>query len=125
LTAAIIAATTLALAIFAWERRRARTGLGAAVGLTIALTQAVAGLATGSAVAYFVPPIVFNALYGLAFIVSVVVGRPLAGVFAQETYAFPEAVKASTTFRRVFSRVSLAWGAYLLIRSAVRLVTLS
>ena len=29
------------------------------------------------------------------------------------------------SFRRVFSRVSLAWGAYLLIRSAVRLVTLS
>jgi len=125
LTAGIIGSTALALAIFAWERRRARTGLGAAIGFTIALTQAAAALATGSAIAYFVPPIVFNALYGLAFIGSVVIGRPLAGVFAQETYAFPPAVKASATFRRVFSRVSLAWGAYLLARSAVRLVTLS
>ena len=125
LTPAIIGSTALALVIFAWERRRARTGLGAAIGLTIALTQAAAGLATGSAVAYFVPPIVFNTLYGLAFIGSVIIGRPLAGVFAQETYPFPPAVKASATFRRVFSRVSLAWGAYLLARSAVRLVTLS
>lgn len=125
LTAAIIGSTALALAIFAWERRRARTGLGAVIGLTIALTQAAAGLATGSVVAYFVPPIVFNALYGGAFIASVVVGRPLAGVFAQETYPFPPAVKASATFRRVFARVSLAWGSYLLARSALRLVTLS
>jgi len=125
LTPAIIAATALALATFVWERRRARTGLGAAIGLTIALTQAAAALATGSAVAYFLPPVVFNALYGVAFIVSVIIGRPLAGVFAQETYPFPPEVKASATFRRVFSRVSLAWGVYLLLRSAVRLVTLS
>lgn len=125
LTSAIIASTALAAGTFAWERRRARTGLGAAVGLTIALTQAAAGLATGSAVAYFVPPVVFNALYGAAFVGSVVIGRPLAGVFAQETYAFPPAVAASATFRRVFARVSLAWGAYLLARSALRLVVLS
>jgi len=35
------------------------------------------------------------------------------------------AVRASVTFRHVFSRVSLAWGIYLLLRSAVRLLTLS
>ena len=46
-------------------------------------------------------------------------------MFAQETYPFPPAVKASLTFRRVFSRVSLAWGVYLLLRSALRLVALS
>jgi outer membrane lipoprotein-sorting protein len=56
----------------------ARTGLGAAVGLGIALTQAAAGLATGSAVAYCAPAIVANAAYGLAFIVSIVLtGLPL------------------------------------------------
>jgi hypothetical protein len=125
LTPAIVTATALALAIFVWERRRARTGLGAAVGFTIALTQAAAAFATGSAVAYFLPPIIFNALYGVVFIGSVVIGRPLAGVFAGETYPFPPEVKASATFRRVFSRVSLAWGGYLLLRSAVRLLALS
>src|SRR5436309_11724318 len=88
LTAAIAGATTLAAAIFVWERRHARAGLGAALGFTIALTQAAAGLATGSAIAYFVPGIVANSLYGIAFIVSVVIGRPLAGVFAEETYPF-------------------------------------
>jgi hypothetical protein len=125
LTTGIAAATAVALAIFAWERRRARTGLGAAIGLVLALTQAAAGLATGSAIAYFAPGIVANAVYGLVFIGSVALGRPLAGVFAQETYSFPPAVKASVTFRRVFSRVSLAWGAYLLLRSGVRLLVLT
>ena len=125
LVSAIVAATSLAVAIFAWERRRARTGLGAAIGLTIALTQATAALATGSPLAYFVPPMIANAVYGTAFIVSVVLGRPLAGVFARETYPFPPAMTASATFRRVFSHVSLVWGAYLLLRSAVRLVMLS
>ncbi len=124
LTAAIVGATALALVIFAWERRQGRAGLGAAIGLGIALTQTAAGLVTGSAVAYFAPGILANALYGLGFLVSVVIGRPLAGVFAQETYPFPPAVRASATFRRVFSRVSLAWGAYLLARSALRLLTL-
>jgi hypothetical protein len=125
LTAGILGATTFALATFVWERRHARAGLGAALGLTIALTQAAAGLATGSPIAYFVPGIVANSLYGVAFIVSVALGRPLAGVFAQDTYAFPPAMRTSATFRRVFSRVSLAWGIYLLLRSGVRLLTLS
>src|SRR5207245_4669138 len=87
--------------------------------------QVAAVPATGSAVAYFLPGVIANALYGVGFIVSVLIGRPLAGVFAQETYPFPPAVKASLTFRRVFSRVSLAWGVYLLLRSALRLVALS
>jgi len=125
LTTAVLGATTFALATFVWERRHARAGLGAALGLTIALTQAAAGFATGSPIAYFVPGIVANSVYGVAFIVSVALGRPLAGIFAQDTYAFPPAMRASATFRRVFSRVSLAWGTYLLLRSAVRLLTLS
>src|SRR5260370_5822432 len=125
LAAAIAGATTLRRVIVAWERQHARAGLAAVIGLAIALTQAAAAFATGSAVAYFAPGIAANALYGIAFIVSVAIGRPLAGVFAQETYAFPPVVKASATFRRVFSKVSLAWGAYLLLRSAVRLLTLS
>ena len=78
LTPAIAAATGLAVAMYGWERRKARSGLAAAMGLGIALTQAAAALATGSAVAYFVPGVIANALYGLAFVVSVLIGRPLA-----------------------------------------------
>jgi hypothetical protein len=86
--------------------------------------QATAGLASGSTTGYFAPPLVMNGAYGLAFLVSVIIGRPLAGIFAQETYSFPPQVKASRTFRRVFSRISLAWAGYLLLRTGLRFVAL-
>lgn len=121
----IAAATAATVAAYVWERRHARSGLGAAIGLSIALVQALVGLASGSAKWYFAPPVIANALYGLAFLVSIPIGRPLAGVFAGETFPFPPAVKASTTFRRAFSRVSLVWAVYLLSRSALRLAALA
>jgi len=124
LTAGILGATAVSAAIWWWERRHARTGIGASIGLAIAASQAVAGLTTGSAVAFFAPGVLVNAVYGLAFFVSVLLGRPLAGVFAGETYPFPPAVKASVTYRRVFSRVSVAWGSYLLLRTAARVLAL-
>ena len=86
--------------------------------------QATAGLASGSTTAYFAPPIIINGAYGVAFLVSVAIGRPLAGVFAQETYPFPPQVRASHTFRRVFSRISLVWATYLLLRTGLRFLAL-
>jgi len=121
---AILAATALAIAAYVWERRQARSGITAGIGLGIALVQATAGLASGSTTGYFAPPLVMNGAYGLAFLVSVMIGRPLAAVFAQETYPFPPEVKASRTFRRVFSRISLVWAAYLLLRTGLRFVAL-
>jgi intracellular septation protein A len=124
LATGIIAATAVTVIAYLWERRHARTGVTAAMGLAIALAQAFVGLASGSAKWYLAPPVIVNAVYGVAFLVSVLIGRPLAGVFASETYPFPPLVRQSATFRRVFGRVSLAWAAYLLGRSLLRLVAL-
>ena len=77
------------------------------------------------AVVYLAQPVLINGAYGLAFLGSIVIGRPLAGLFATETYPFPDDVKSSDTFRCAFSRVSLAWGLYLVLRSAVRMASLS
>ena len=125
LATGIAVATAVTVAAYVWERRRSRSGFAAAMGLSIALVQALVGLASGSPKWYFVPPVIANAGYGLAFLVSVLIGRPLAGVFASDTYPFPPAVKSSQTFRRVFSQVSIVWAIYLLARSAIRLVALT
>jgi hypothetical protein len=124
LTTGIVMATVVTVVAYIWERRQARSGLAAAIGLSIALVQALVGLASGSAKWYFAPPLIANTGYGLAFLVSVLIGRPLAGVFASDTYPFPPAVKSSNTFRRVFSRVSIVWAVYLLSRSALRIMAL-
>lgn len=124
LVAGIAAATVVAVASFLWQRRQAKSGIMPAIGLGVAGVQAIAGLATGSASAFFAPGVVANGLYGCVFVGSVVLGRPLAGVFAREVYTFPRRVRDSVLFRRTFSVVSLVWGSYMLVRSAVRLLVL-
>ena len=121
----IAAATLVAGGAFWWQRRQANSGIMPAVGLGIALIQAVVGIASGSASAFFAPGLVANGLYGCAFLGSAAIGRPLAGVFASEMYAFPQRVRTSALYRRIFSVVSLAWGGYMVLRAAVRLAVLS
>ena len=124
LLAGIAAATVVAVLAFWWQRRQANSGIMPAIGLAIAMVQAAVGLASGSASAFFAPGLVANGLYGCAFLGSVALGRPLAGVFAGEMYTFPPRVRASPLFRRIFSVVSLAWGGYMVLRAAVRLAVL-
>jgi intracellular septation protein A len=124
LVVGIAAATVVAVGAFVWQRRHAGSGIMPAVGLGVAFVQAIAGLAAGSAGAFFAPGVVANGLYGCVFVGSVALGRPLAGVFAREVYAFPRRVRDSALFRRTFSVVSLVWGSYMLVRSAIRLLVL-
>jgi hypothetical protein len=66
-----------------------------------------------------------SAIWGLANIGSAIVGRPLAGVFADAWYPFPPEVKESRTYRRIFGIESIVWGLYLLARSGIRMVVLT
>jgi intracellular septation protein A len=124
LVAGVAAASLWTAAVYVWERKHERPGIATRIGLGIALVQAVAALASGSPMGYFAPPIIANAAYGAAFLISVAIGHPLAGVFAMESYPFPSDVRASPTFRRTFAHISIVWGAYLLARSALRIVIL-
>jgi hypothetical protein len=120
----IALATVVGLLAYRQARREERSGNMAKLAVGFVLLQAVIGLASGSARAYLAQPVLLSGGLGMAFLVSATIGRPLAGVFADETYPFPPEVRSSDTFRRVFGRVSLVWGAYLLVRSAVRMVIL-
>jgi intracellular septation protein A len=121
----IIAATTVALVAYRIERRSERPGLVVRISLAVVAIQAAVGLITGSAEAYVALPVLVNAGYGLAFIGSTFIGRPLAGVFAEEMIELPDEVKASRTHRLVFGRISLAWGVYMVARATVRLLILA
>jgi hypothetical protein len=121
-----IALSTLASFLsYRVERKAGRPGFMARMSLGIVVAQALIGLAAGSERVYLAQPVLVNAAFGLAFLVSVALSRPLAGSFADEFYAFPAEVRSSVTFRRTFSRISLAWGVFLVARAALRLATLS
>jgi intracellular septation protein A len=125
LVAGIGAATVVSLLAYRYEKRRDRSGVMARISLGFIFVQAAIGLLSRSEVVYLAQPVLLNGAFGLAFLVSAVVGRPLAGVFAREFYPFPDEVRDSHTFRRVFGTVSIAWGIYQCLRSTVRLLILT
>ncbi|MGH9015853.1 MAG: VC0807 family protein [Acidimicrobiia bacterium] len=120
----ILAATAVALLALRFERSRDRSGILVRLALALVLIQAVVGIVTRSAELYLIQPVIISGLWGVAFIGSAVIGKPLTGVFANELFPFPDEVRRSETFRRVFSRLSYAWGAYQLFRSGLRAATL-
>jgi hypothetical protein len=120
----IFCATAFALVMYRRERRRGRPAVVVRVALGLVLVRAVVGLITGDAKAYLGQDVVIDAVLGLTVLGSVVVRRPLGELFAREVYPFPERVRGSNTYRRTFRSITLAWGTYFLIRSAVRLVAL-
>jgi hypothetical protein len=125
LVVGILAASVVGIALDLYERRRGRAGALALVSVAFVLVQAVVGLAADSAVVYLAQPVVVGAIWGFANIGSALVGRPLAGIFADTWYPSPPEVRASRTYRRVFGIESIVWGVYLLARSGLRMLALA
>ena len=107
-----------------YERRRGAGGLLVRLSLAFVLVQAGVGLAAHSATVYLAQPVLANAVFGLVYLASVDVGRPLMGAIAMAWYPFPEEVRRSRTFKRTFGVESVVWGLYLLARSGIRLAVL-
>jgi len=120
----VILATAVAVGAYLYERHKERPGMVARIALAFVVIQGVIGLAFGSAKVYLAQPVVLNLLLGLVFLITTLRGKPFAGQFAEELYPFPPEVKESETFKRAFSRVSIAWAVYFLLRSIIRLYML-
>jgi hypothetical protein len=124
LVPAILVATAVSGSIVAWQVRRGNGGALAVVALIFVLIQAVVGLASNSATVYLAQPVVLSACWGVAYFGSVVVRRPLIGIFANVWYPFPPAFRASEPYRHEFSLQSIVWGIYCLARAGLRLAVL-
>lgn len=124
LAAAIAASAAVSVLIYLHERRAGREGLLVRLSLGFVAVQSVVGLAANSTTVYLAQPVLAVAAWGLAFLVSVPLGRPLAGALACAWYPFPGWFRETAEFKRVFGAVSLVWAAYFLARSALRLAVL-
>ena len=125
LPAGIGAATVVALLAFRLAKREERTGALPKMALGFVFLQAGVGLLSGSARVYLAQPVLLSGGLGVAFLASAFTSRPLIGIFAAETYPFPDEVRESETFRQIFARISIVWGCYQLARSAMRLLVLT
>ena len=84
------------------------------VGIGVALAKA-----TGSSDGYFLPKVVSNVLYGVAFLVSVLIGKPLIGVAWAFFHRQPLEWGYRAEVRRVFSALTLMWAGAYFFRAAV------
>lgn len=124
LGAGVIASAVAAGLIVLLQQRRGLDVALAAAALLFIVIQAVVALAANSATVYLAQPVVISACWGIAYLVSVAIGRPLIGAFARAWYPFPPEFRASAPYRREFGMQSVVWGIYCLARSALRLVVL-
>lgn len=121
----ILLATLVGLLAYRLARREEREGNLVKLSVAFVLAQAIIGLASGSARVYLAQPVLLSGALGVAFLASAFTRRPIIGIFAAEMYPFPDEVRSSETFRRVFARCSIAWGVYQLARSGIRLLVLT
>jgi hypothetical protein len=124
LTAGVLAATVFAGAVLVWQIRSGREGALARLALIFVAIQALVGLASQNATVYLAQPVVLSAAWGVAYLVSAAIGRPLVGVFANAWYPFPPAFRASDPYRREFDFQSVVWGVFCLARAGIRLALL-
>lgn len=115
-------AMAVVVAVAAWvrARRQGRRGLLPWITLAGVVVQGTIGLLADDARGFFAPQLVTSAIWGVAFIGSVAIGRPLVGVFARELFPIPEDVRASDGFRRLTGTLSLVFGLSILVRGALR-----
>jgi Protein of unknown function (DUF3159) len=124
LAAGIVAsAATAALVVLIQLRRGCDVALAAATGVFIAI-QAVIALAAHSATVYLAQPVLLTACWGVAYLVSAAIDRPLMGAFARGWYPFPPEFRASRAYRREFGMQSIVWGVYCLTAAALRIIVL-
>ncbi len=121
---AIVVGTALSLGICWWEARRGHSAALAAVSAAFIVVQAGVALAMHSGTVYLARPIVVSFAWGIGYVASVVVGRPLIGIFAELWYPFPPWFCASRPFRVEFGMQSLVWGVMYLTRAAAGLLLL-
>jgi intracellular septation protein A len=124
LTTAIVVATAASVGIYVYERRIGRDGLLVRISLGFVAVQTIVGLLAHSATVYLAQPVIANLVWGVAFLVSAVIRKPLAGALASPWYHFPRWYRETPQFKRVFGVESVVWGAYFVGRSVLRLVAL-
>jgi intracellular septation protein A len=121
LTVGIAAAVVVGLLLYGYERRRGRPGLVVRLALGLVFVRAGVGLITGSTNAYLGQEIAIDCLLSAIFLGSVAIRRPVTELFAREIYPVPDSVRESSEYRGMFGLIGIVWGAYFLLRGAVRL----
>ena len=109
LQAALIAALASGVAIAAWRIARKQAVQPAVSGLFAVGVAAFLAYRTGEARAFYLPGLLFSAALGLAFLVSVLVRWPLAGVVWHGINGDGQTWRQDPRMLRAYTLASLLW----------------
>jgi hypothetical protein len=112
-----VAAEVLVILVRLVQRQTLRHAFSGAVGVGIAVLIA---RATGKAKNYFLPGIVINAVYAVAFLVSAVIGKPLVGVIMRYLDERPKAWHDHPRVKRAYTEATIGWAFVSIARVAVQ-----
>ena len=117
---ALLVALTWSIATVTYRKATKRRVPGLIVLSTVALlARTIAALATGSMVIYFLQPTVSTVLVGLAFMISVPLGNPLAQKLAYDLFPFDDATKSHPLVRQFFVRLSAIWAVTSMVNASI------
>jgi intracellular septation protein A len=120
--AGIGAAFAWALVAIVWRLATRRRVPGMMVlAVTTLLARSVLALAAGSTFLYFLQPTIGAFALAAAFVVSVILNRPLARRFAADFCALPRDLLADARVHQLFRRISVMWGVIGLLNAGAAL----
>lgn len=117
---AVIAGCLLTLAVFPFEKRATGSLRWSWIGLVGVAVSAALALLTSDPKLFFLRAVIGDAVWGLAMLGSLVVGRPLIGVFASWVVNIPQTYKDTPAYKRSFGLLTLVWGVVNVARAAGR-----
>jgi len=121
-TWALAAALTWSLGAIITQRARGRRVAGLVLLSAVMLTaKTIAAVLSGSLMVYFIPPTITTGLVGLAFLISVPLGMPLAGRLAEDFCPFDDETRCHPLLHQFFIRLSLVWAVTSLIDAGITL----
>jgi hypothetical protein len=117
---ALLVALVWSLGAIAYRTAKGQRVPGLIVISAVALSaRTIAALLTGSMVVYFLQPTVTTVIMGLAFLVSVPLGNPLARKLAYDFLPFDQDTKSHPLVQRFFVRLSLFWAFTSMINASI------
>jgi len=119
LNVAAIAAGVVAVGLMTERLLRRASPMNAIGGLLGTGIAVYIALRTGTPEGFFWPKVAQNAAYGVVFLASVLIRRPLVGVIVQALYQWPSGYTRDPRVRPAFSVASLAWVVLFGVRAVV------
>lgn len=124
-----IVASVWCILVMAFCHVRERTwDAFATVGGFYSVAELITVLLTNNPDWYLYSPIAFGGFFGLFFLLSIIVRRPMMRYFAEQTVgveSFPEHIRESRYYVSCWDRVTLVWAAVYLFKIALLYILLT